>query len=218
MKKKLVDTKKRALPRAVTKKTAPVKKAPAKKAPVKKTRAAIAKEERDLLFGPSTATREAKKVSPDEAAAFMYLQAYLKTLNKNDAARALLDDTDRQNPAKVYALARRMWKSPVFQTMLDEHLSDFVKKSKQLKRLTIDRAFREMTADHGVGSHQARVRAVEVAAKILGLLDDKKAQKAPAAAQGVLVVPGAISLEDWAASAEAAQEQLRIKTREASKK
>lgn len=208
-------------------KTKRVLKAPAKK-PLRPAKKAVSKAPRsakdakklteEYLLGPDTVEKEAKKVSPDEAAAFMFLQGYLRTLSKTEAARLMLDEEQRKHPSKVYALANRMWRSPVFQRMLDEHLDEFGRKTRRLKRLTVERLQREMVADHGVGSHQARVRAVEAMMRLLGL--DQPAEKKGKGTQGagVLVVPGAISLEDWAASAEAAQEKLREKTREASGK
>lgn len=181
-----------------------------------KPKKALSKDEEDYLLGEDTADQVAKEVSADEAAAFMFLQAYLKTLNVNTAAALMLkEDEDRKNPSKVRGLAKRMWKSPVFQKMLDEHLEDFGRKTKRMKRLVHVRLLQEMATNDGVGSHQARVRAAEALGKFLGLDQKPEKEKGVVAGAGVLVIPGIMNLEDWAKSAEKAQENLRQKTKKA---
>lgn len=184
-----------------------------KEKPVKKT--ALTKQEEALLLGEDTIEEIAKEITPDEAAAFLFLQAYLKTLNINSAAAMVLNEEDRQSPAKVRSLAKRMWKSPVFQSMLDEHLEEFGKKTRRLKRLVHVRLQQEMAANDGVGSHQARVRAAEALGKFLGMDQKPEKEKSVPAGTGVLVIPGIMSLDDWSKAAEKAQEQLRKKTEKA---
>lgn len=235
---------KRPANKTSTSRSAPKKKAPAKKAVVAKgkrtvrkppstkppqvkgrprekkkppTEAELLGEEEDSVYQDYQQGVEKmlqpKATEPDEVVAFMFLQVYLQTFSIYDAARYLLPVDKRKNAYQVRKLAKKVWNSQVFQEMLDDHLADFGKKSKRLKRMTIARLQQEMTRDDGVGSHAARVRACEAMLKTLE--EEKIVKNKASSSSGVLVIPGAMSLEDWAKSAEEAQVALREKTREA---
>lgn len=158
--------------------------------------------------------RNKVKMSPGELLMRKFLHAYLQTHNIIDAARFVVPKEMQKDEEHVSKFAWSTWRSRVFQRLLDEHLEEFGKKTKRLKRMTLMVLENSMVEHSGLGGHAARVKAADTMSKILGMQEKKINLKQTSVGTNLLVVPGVSNLEDWEASASKAQEKLRIQLKE----
>lgn len=170
-------------------------------------------EDEEELAAMAEMAKKAQKISPGRLLMEKFLAAYLRTHNILDAARAILPPDLRKDKAHVRKLAWKMWRSRPFQRLLDEHLEEFGKKTKRLKRMTLMVLERAMVEDRGLGSHGANVKAADVMSRIMGMQEKKVSVKNTGLSTNLLVVPGIAALDDWEAAAQKAQDELKRRTR-----
>ena len=208
---------KRRVPVTVPKKQTrrPKEKKPEPRKPKGKVPLTPIEEDERELAALEERVKAAKTISPSRLLLEKFLQAYLQTLDISLAAKALLPIDKRKDKGLCADLGRRYWRSRAFQRLLDEHLEEFGRKTKRLKRVTLLVLEKAMVEDSGIGGHGARVKAADTMSKILGMQEKTVNHKGSGVSNNLLVVPGVASLDDWEAAAEKAQDELKRRTRAA---
>lgn len=162
--------------------------------------------------------KASKKMTSAEVACHKFLLAYIQTHSIKDAARAILPKAVRDDKALQSKIGQKYWRSRVLQRMLDEHLEEFGKKTRRLRRMTVMKVEELMNKESGIGGHMAQVKAADVMTRILGMQETTKNVKSKGGqvlGDGLLILPGIANLEDWARSAPAAQADLKQRTKDA---
>lgn len=117
--------------------------------------------------------------------------------------------------ASAMNIGMRYFRHDFTQKLLRENMLDISRDRKAISRLILQKTLEEADIEERfqeIGSHRARVSALELGAKLLGVLEKKVSVKgAGAGPVGIMVVPQAMTREEWEAQVTARQEALKSK-------
>jgi hypothetical protein len=117
--------------------------------------------------------------------------------------------------ASAMNIGMRYFRHDFTQKLLRENMLDISRDRKAISRLILQKTLEEADIEERfqeIGSHRARVSALELGAKLLGVLEKKVSVKgAGAGPVGIMVVPQAMTREEWEAQVTARQEALKTK-------
>jgi hypothetical protein len=118
--------------------------------------------------------------------------------------------------ASALQIGMRYFRHDFTQKLLRENMLDLQRDKKAIARILLQRTLEEADPEQRYqeqGSHRARVAALELGTKILGLQEKTLNVKGKGAGPvGIMVMPQALSREEWEAQVTARQDALRTKT------
>lgn len=155
-------------------------------------------------------TVDESKLSVVEARCLIFVREFLQHQSVKKAAVSM-----GIPQAQAMSVGTRYFRHEFTQKLLRESMLDIARDRKALSRMILSQALAEADPDERyqeMGSHRARVSALELASKLLGLQEKTLNVKGKGSGPvGVMVIPQAKSREEW--EAEVTQRQASLKSK-----